>query len=137
MKFKDQQFGPWIRVTQFNPSRKSVVEVAGFGDDYFQGTQYYLGVNSGKNSLARLTVVKNVMKSGCDTSMLGLPGSSPVTIASNVERFDVPIAEVTEISNRSMSVTEFEETLKEIDRSLSVDSGTLLPDGKKSRGYGF
>ena len=49
----------------------------------------------------------------------------------------MPIVEVTEISNRSMSVIEFEETLKEIDRSLSMDSGTLLPDGKKSRGYSF
>ena len=49
----------------------------------------------------------------------------------------MPIVEVTEISNRSMSVIEFEETLKEIDRSLFVDSGTLLLDGKKSRGYSF
>ena len=82
---EDHQFGPWIRATQFNPSRKSVVEVAGFGDDYFQRTQRYPGVNSGKNSLARLIVVENVMESNYDTSMLGLLGSSPVTIASNVK----------------------------------------------------
>lgn len=75
-------------------------------------------------------MVENVRRNGRDTSKSGLPGSSLVTIASNVEWLDVPIAEVTEISNRSMSVTEFEETLKEIDRSLSVDSRTLLPDGK-------
>lgn len=78
-------------------------------------------------------MVENVRRNGRDTSKLGLPGSSLVTIASNVEWLDVPIAEVTEISNRSMSVTEFEETLKEIDRSLSVDSRTLLPDGKNLR----
>jgi len=71
-----------------------------------------------------------VMKSGCDTSKSRLLGSSPVVVASDVERLDVPIAEVTEISNRSMTVTEFEETLKEIDRSLSVDSETLLTNGK-------
>ena len=70
------------------------------------------------------------MKSGCDTSKSRLLGSSPVVVASDVERLDVPIAEVTEISNRSMTVTEFEETLKEIDRSLSVDSETLLTNGK-------
>lgn len=33
MKLEDQQFGPWIKATQFNPSCKSMVEVAGFGDD--------------------------------------------------------------------------------------------------------
>nr|POF19478.1 hypothetical protein CFP56_30423 [Quercus suber] len=81
-----------------------------------------------------MTVVENMMKSGCDTSKSRLPGSSLVVVASDVEQLDVSIAEVTEISNRSMTVTKFEETLKEIDRSLSVDSGTLLTDGKNLRG---
>lgn len=72
-------------------------------------------------------------KSGCDISKLRLPGSSLVVVASDVEQLDVSIAKVTEISNRSMRVTKFEETLKEIDRSLSVDSGTLLIDGKNLR----
>lgn len=35
LKFEDQQFGHWLRANQFNPSRKSVVEVAGFGEDCF------------------------------------------------------------------------------------------------------
>ncbi|KAK7848631.1 hypothetical protein CFP56_004605 [Quercus suber] len=35
LKLEDQQFGQWIRAAQFNNSRKSVVEVAGFGEDAF------------------------------------------------------------------------------------------------------
>ena len=70
------------------------------------------------------------MKSGCDTSKSRLSGSSTVVVASDVEWLDVPTVEVIEISNRSMTVTEFEETLKEIDRSLSMDSETLLTNGK-------
>ena len=70
------------------------------------------------------------MKSDCDTSKSRLPGSSTVVVASDVDWLDVPIVEVIEISNRSMTVTEFEETLKEIDRSLSMDSETLLTNGK-------
>ena len=70
------------------------------------------------------------MKSGCDTSKSRLSGSSTVVVASDVEWLDVPTVEVIEISNRSMTVTEFEETIKEIDRSLSMDSETLLTNGK-------
>ena len=70
------------------------------------------------------------MKSDCDTSKSRLPGSSTVVVASDVDWLDVPIVEVIEISNRSMTVTKFEETLKEIDRSLSMDSETLLTNGK-------
>ena len=38
LKLEDQQFGYWLRANQFNPSRKSVVEVAGFGGDCFQSS---------------------------------------------------------------------------------------------------
>ena len=43
LKFDDQQFGYWIRAAQVNPSRKSVMDVKGFGK---KDTQRHLVISS-------------------------------------------------------------------------------------------
>lgn len=66
---------------------------------------------------------------GSESALLRLAENSPAAIIVDAERFNVQTWEVSGKSNCGKTITDFEETLKDIDKILSVDKGFLKTDG--------
>ena len=96
LSVQDQQFGSWIRASQFNPARKSIVEV--------QGYETMPGASKMRGGLV-----------GRDRTDTG-----PVSVSvGNVESSNVSGESGKSIAHQSEA--EFAITLQEIDEAINVD----------------
>nr|POE52414.1 hypothetical protein CFP56_50272 [Quercus suber] len=95
MAVEDQQFGAWLRAPQFNPSRRSFVEVKGFEKE--------------ENS-SRVVVVKS------DSGVVTLATNSAACLGGTALVKETP--DIPEFIGCTKSSADFEATLQDIDDEL-------------------
>ena len=81
----DQQFGPWIRAAQINPTRKSVMEVQGFDKPYVQHHSRVTSKTGASSSSVQAGMSPSSVQA-CDIALMPVSGSAIGTTAGDVSR---------------------------------------------------
>lgn len=106
----EQQFGPWLRASQYNSSKKIVVEVQGYGQTRATGNQ-----KEGQNQARR--------------DMVGVSQKPPRTVEDSSEP---PVCKSTLIESEksgTQSLTKFSATLQELNEAIHSDGGFQISNG--------
>ena len=124
MSTDEQQFGPWLRASQFNPARKAIVEVQGFDSSETNQrlpsrtarstslkTVGSLTANAGKGAA---TVEEEAMKSA----------SMEVTSRGGVQESDTHVHD-SMTAGPQTRIPDFEAMIKEIDEAISTEPDFL------------
>lgn len=128
LKMEDQQFGECIRAVQFKPSRKSYVEVKGFGEFFSKKSEVSSVVSRTQQPVISSFVSNQLVnvslegrKVGGDKSSFSkVAGVNPVVVESDVRQLERKLTEVRTNSNMGATAN-FKEKLKEVDEEFSVD----------------
>lgn len=84
---EDQQFRQWLQANQFNPSRKSLAEVVGFGRDCFRNSLISSINDKSMGSLTESGVAENMKAGGSESFLSRLVENSLVTVTVDAEQF--------------------------------------------------
>ena len=124
LKADDQQFGPWIRATQINPTRKSIMEVKGFDKT---GVQHHSRVSS-KTGVSSSSVQE------CNMSLMHVSGSAIGTTVVDDSRIVMEMVPKG-VDGQCESMRYDEDWLQQITATMKEDDVTMeankVPDVAK------
>ena len=114
LKVDDQQFGPWIRATQINPTRKSVMEVKGFNKTEVQHHSRF----------SRTTGASSSSVQERNLSLMPVSGSAIETTAIDDSRIVMELVPVG-VEGQCEPVRCDEDQLQQITTTMKEDDVTL------------
>ena len=119
----DQQFGPWIRATQINPTRKSVMEVKGFDKPSIQHHSRVTSKTRASSSSVQAGMSPSSVQA-CDIALMPVSGSAIGTTAGDVSR---PVLEMVPVGveGQSEPVCYDEDRLQQIIATTQEVDATL------------
>ena len=142
LKTENQQFGQWLHASQFNPSKKMVIDVKGYGEDWRVRPesvqveeQIALALPSNRviiqnDSIGSTQVILHDDNAGSRRNREQLLVVEPTvdTLSGGCQGMVIPDA--CGLSNFEKSVPNFKETLQQLDKDISKD---YVPPNKDSK----
>lgn len=125
LSVESQQFGHWIRASQFSPARRQTLEVKGFrGGNNHQLNSSRVVAKPKQNLGTEVVALRPLLQEVEQEARVGQHQSSTVELVDGVQG---RVAEKTEIprfggiSNSKESIPDFEEIIKDIDNDILED----------------